>query len=362
MTDVSASIARVGGYPADFPRNQWYVAGHSDEFDGELMSRRLLGIPVCFYRTSQGNVVALEDRCLHRQMPLSKGRLRDDNLECGYHGIVYAQDGRAIEIPSQTHVPPACRVAAYPLREVGGLVWIWLGDPARADDSLIAHQPWLTEPGWTVVRGTLHMNARAQLINENLLDLSHVQFLHVGSIGADDVAAADVVVEFDERTVRVTRAMDEAISPPLFVAVMGLEGQIERHQVAEFIAPGLHVTHLTARQAGAAEGEPSYRHKAVHCITPETRNTAHYFWLVSRDYNTDSDQVSQLFQEGIPKIFLQDIEAVEAIEGVLAIYAPEYPTELNIKVDAGPLRARHIIERMVGEERALADQARMGEK
>ena len=95
-------------YPVEFPRQQWYVAAMSREVTREFLSRWILDEPVCLYRTEDGAPVALVDRCIHRQMPLSRGRLRGDLLECGYHGVTYAPDGRAVRIPSQDYVPPAC--------------------------------------------------------------------------------------------------------------------------------------------------------------------------------------------------------------------------------------------------------------
>lgn len=299
--------------------------------------------------------MALVDRCIHRQMPLSLGRLKGDDLECGYHGILYGDDGRAKRIPAQAHVPPACRVHRYPTKESGGLLWIWMGDPDLADETLIPAHPWLNSPDWTVVRGTLHLNARAQLINENLLDLSHVSFLHPETIGTDEVAEIPVTTDFDERSVRVTRAMFDIQSPPLFQKTMGLETRIDREQIAEFIAPGFHTTHVTAKPAGTdPDSDEVCRHKVFHCITPERDNSAHYFWAVARDYRIDNEEVSQLWEEGTPIVFGQDIDAAEAIERVISAYKPGYPVELNMKVDGGPLRARRIIERMIADEVATA--------
>ncbi len=114
-----------------------YVAGHSQDFGRELTRRWILGDPIVFYRRNDDVLVALVDRCIHRQLPLSRGRLKDEGIECGYHGILFGHDGQALRIPAQDLVPPACRVGTYPLVESGGLVWIWMGDADAADKSLI---------------------------------------------------------------------------------------------------------------------------------------------------------------------------------------------------------------------------------
>ncbi|GEL21241.1 vanillate monooxygenase [Pseudonocardia sulfidoxydans NBRC 16205] len=339
-------------YPTQFPRNQWYVAGLARDFGRVLQQRWLLDEPVCFYRREDGTPVALADRCIHRQMPLTLGRLKGDDVECGYHGILFAADGRARKVPSQKHVPDRCRVRAYPVVESGGLLWIWMGDADRADAASIPGHPWLDSPQWRVVGGTLHMNCRAQLLNENLLDLSHVSYLHPDSIGTDDVAEADVETEIEDRRVRVTRDMHDVMAPPAFEKVLGLSGRVDRKQVAEYFPPGFHVSHLDVKPAGATDESATFRHKAIHCITPERGKSAHYFWLLTRQYRIDDDEIDHLWLQAIPRVLEQDIVASEAIEEVLAAYEPEYPPEINIKVDAGPLAARRIIARMVAEESA----------
>jgi phenylpropionate dioxygenase-like ring-hydroxylating dioxygenase large terminal subunit len=342
-------------YPISFPRNQWYVAGHARDFGRDLRSQWILGEPICFYRTVDGIPVALADHCVHRQMPLSLGRLQDDGIECRYHGILYGPDGQAVRVPSQLHLPANCRVRRYPLAESGGFTWIWMGEADKADESLIPLRPWLDSPDWVVVRGTLHMNARAQLLNENLLDLSHVSFLHADTIGTAEVAGGPASTEVDGHTVRVTRPMPSVQCPPLFQKVMGLDGLIDRESVAEFVAPGFHVSHVLVKPAGEDWSSPrACRHNAVHCITPERTDSAHYFWALARDYRIDDAEVSSFWQDGSPRVLNEDIEAVEAIEKVLAAYAPGYPFEINLKADAGGLRARRIIEQMIAEEEVSA--------
>lgn len=338
-------------YPEGFPRNQWYVAAHSGEVGRTLLSRWILDEPVCLYRRDDGSPVALIDRCIHRQMPLSKGRLKGDFLECGYHGILYDSEGRGQRIPSQDHVPPACRVRCFPLFERWGLLWIWMGEPDLADAEKVPGHHWLTDPGWATVRGTLHMRARAQLLNENLLDLSHLEFLHAGSIGTEKIAEAPITTDFDGDVVRVNRHMHDIDCPPFFTKTMGLSGRIDRGQVAEYFPPGFHITHVSAKPAEDHGDSRKCEQKAIHCVTPERRNSTHYFWCHTRNYRVADPEVDDLMQHGMESVFRQDVAASEAIEDVISSYEPDYPIEMNMKVDAGPLRARRIIEQMIAAER-----------
>ena len=70
-------------------KNAWYVAGWSREFDRKLAARKILGENVVFYRQQDGAIVALEDACPHRKLPLSKGSIRGDEVICGYHGLAF---------------------------------------------------------------------------------------------------------------------------------------------------------------------------------------------------------------------------------------------------------------------------------
>lgn len=108
----------------NYPLNCWYVAALSDEVGEGLLARRLLDKHVVLYRRASGEVVALEDRCVHRAFPLSEGRLDGDRVVCGYHGFSYEPDGCLADVPSQENVPPGARVPAYPVVETAPFVWI----------------------------------------------------------------------------------------------------------------------------------------------------------------------------------------------------------------------------------------------
>src|SRR5690349_291338 len=90
---------------AQFLRNAWYVAASANEVGRIPLPRLLLGEPIVFYRRGDGTSVALEDRCCHRRAPLSKGKIVDDRLQCGYHGFTFDASGACVAIPGQDSVP-----------------------------------------------------------------------------------------------------------------------------------------------------------------------------------------------------------------------------------------------------------------
>ena len=175
-----------------FIRNCWYVACFSGDLeDGKLFSRVLLGEPVVLYRLRDRTVVAMKDRCPHRSFPLSAGRLVEDEIVCGYHGMRYRSDGRCTLVPTQQRAPSAITTQTYVVVEHAPLVWIWMGDPARAAASKPPTEHWmLADSSWASSRNYLKVASSYVFLHENLLDLSHLTFLHANTFGTPDYALA----------------------------------------------------------------------------------------------------------------------------------------------------------------------------
>jgi len=335
---------------SSMPKEAWYVIARSAELPpGTITQRWIHGFPVALFRQSGGELRALSDACAHRQLPLSMGRIEGETIRCRYHGLRFDGEGRCVEVPGQEGPPASLRIAAFPLVERSPFVWIWTGSPARARAADIPEHPWTADPRWTYAEGTKSVASRAELLNENLLDLSHLEFLHPTSIGRSGIAAAPIRCEGQGRIVRVIRRMPESEAAPFYTATMGVEGRIARLQTAEFFAPSFHVTHLTVEQ-----GERQWTHKVLHGVTPATRSTTHYFWAIVRDYRTDDPSVTELQRSVVDSVFEQDAAACAAIERFLQAHEPGAPVEHHLRVDAGPLRARRVIESLLEAEQRAA--------
>ena len=162
-----------------FPLNAWYAAAWDHEVGRNLLAKTVAGRPIVFYRTTGGRAVALADACWHRLAPLSMGKLRgDDEIMCGYHGICYDADGRATFMPAQDTINPSATVHSYPVVERHRYVWVWPGDPALADPDTVPDLYWNDDPAWAGDGKTIHVNCSYQLIVDNLMDLTHEQFVH----------------------------------------------------------------------------------------------------------------------------------------------------------------------------------------
>jgi len=153
-------------------RNAWHVACWSMDLAAKApFAITVAGDPIVIFRSESGMLAALEDRCVHRLAPLSLGRCEGETLRCMYHGLRFAADGACVEIPGQETIPATARVRAYPVVERHSWIWVWPGDPAKADPALIPPAVGFDDPDYILGRGQLDYQANAQLIHDNLCEL-----------------------------------------------------------------------------------------------------------------------------------------------------------------------------------------------
>jgi vanillate O-demethylase monooxygenase subunit len=333
----------------DYVRNGWYAAGWSSDFGDGILGRTFLDEPVVLFRTCGGDAVVLSGRCAHRAYPLALGTRAGDAIRCGYHGFTYDGSGRCVAIPAQERIPAAYGVRRYPTIERGGLVFVWMGDAASADPALLPDlfELGLTDPRFHVDIGGVNMwGTRYQLINENLLDLSHIEFLHYGTIGTPNVAASPVVTTVHPRAIEATRTIRDDRATALHTRALGIEGAMDRTTRSLFFAPGAHVTQvlLVAPGSNARPGEPGYfgEFKQAHLITPSTAGESYYFWSIGRTANADA-ATSAFMLDAFRAVFAQDGIALEAQERSLRGAGDFQARELSCKADEPALKARKML-------------------
>jgi vanillate O-demethylase monooxygenase subunit len=335
-----------------YPRNAWYVAGWSSEFNRTLHERRILGEPVVLFRTEGGMPAALDGRCPHRRYPLANGTLIGDEIQCGYHGFTFDAGGACTHIPSTDRIQPGMRVVAYPVVERWNWVWIWMGDPQQADPALIPdHRADLgleRDDMTAQIGGYLHVRCRHQLLHENILDLTHLAFIHAATLGSPQVARGPVTLDSDARTVRMTRFTEDEAPTDFYVDTLGLEGQIDREHVTTFFAPAVHV--VAVRVVERSAQKRSFVHHGIHAITPETPNSSHYFFASSRTYGRDDDVVGQKLRDGFYGAFVEDVAVLELQETMIANDADRPRTELSVRADEGALRSRRVMDGLMASE------------
>ncbi|MDQ3002812.1 MAG: aromatic ring-hydroxylating dioxygenase subunit alpha [Fibrobacterota bacterium] len=191
-------------------REHWYAAALSWELtEKRPLGRIILERPLVLWRTTGGDAIAMEDRCAHRNAPLSEGQVFDGRIGCPYHGWVYDREGRCVSVPSEgpDAPPPSCKVPSHPVRERHGLIWVWMGEGEPSGDPF--PMPYLDAPGWgAYYMATEFANEVTHLV-ENFMDVPHTRFVHFGWFRKPSGKRVRVEVERTPDSVLVTYHLPE---------------------------------------------------------------------------------------------------------------------------------------------------------
>jgi len=341
---------------SQWPREAWYAAAWDHEIGRKLTARKICDHDVVMYRRLDGRVCTLENACWHRLLPLSMGRLDGDEVTCGYHGLVFDASGRCTHMPSQDTINPSACVRTYPTVERHRFVWIWPGDPARADPALVPDLHWNDDPEWAGDGKVIHVKCDYRLVLDNLMDLTHETFVHSSSIGDRAVAEAPFEVTHGDRTATVTRWMEGITPPPFWAAQYGRPGLVDRWQIIRFEAPATIAIDVGVAEAGtgakAGDRSKGVNGYVLNTITPESDGTCHYFWAFARNYDLRNQKRTTDLREGVSRVFGEDELVLEAQQR--AIDARPDKRFFNLNIDAGSMWARRLIDRMIEAERAPA--------
>ncbi len=270
-----------------FLRNCWYVAGWSHHFPKQvLVGRQLLGEPIVLYRQRNGRVAALEDRCCHRLAPLSRGRLEGDDLRCMYHGLKFSPSGKCVEIPQQEIIPSTAMVRSYPVVEQDRWVWLWMGDPALADPTAIPRALGHHDPLWHMQTGELSYAASYELINDNLLDLSHLSYVHQNALGRNTMSWGESrpTTTRIERGLRIQRWVLSQPAPGYLNLPAGTFTDMWASY--DYLVPGLFLLAASSYPPGTAKASgmqapsaaPMWRSLTSQAVTPIADRQTIYFY------------------------------------------------------------------------------------
>ena len=342
-----------------FVKNVWYVAAHVHELDSDepgqaMAARTIAGEPVVMFRQASGEIAALEDRCPHRFVPLSRGKRIGDTLQCGYHGLSFDTTGACSDAPNDGEEQRAriC-VRTFVAVERHGMVWLWLGDPAAADPDLIPDFSFITDPAYAVARGLSHFKANYQMLADNLLDLSHVHYLHPGVHEGSNFADFTNKVKLEGDTVysmlwRHHYFISEQLRETLGMASTDVEGQGH----SRWTAPGNILVDTAYWDHGKSLGDGGSRSPSAHLLTPETEYSTHYFWLSGRNFLIDNEAMTQATAANMKRIFETEdgpmCEAQQLSMGASTDFLSQQP--IVLKADAAGLAARRVIKRKLRQE------------
>lgn len=346
---------------SNYLRNCWYAAAESTEISDKIFARRYLNEPVLIYRKEDGTPVALRDRCPHRYLPLSMGRKLGDTIQCGYHGMIFDETGACSDIPTQDSIPETAKIKAYPLAERYGFLWIWMGDPEKADEALIPdfepdlglklgerlNDDYPSHWGYKKVQG------HYQLMVDNLLDLSHIGFVHSSTIGSEETTRQHASGEQKVvgKIVSDYRIAIDVEAPPAFKAAP-VEGPIDfwldmhHHIPSNFLQVfGIAPTGMDRDKGVPFEG--------FHLLTPETDTSCHYYFGAYLKVKGAPQEPVDKLAMAADHAFNEDMVVIEAqqkeiIEGQELVE----DTTVALRADRAGIMARKLLSQHLAAEQS----------
>lgn len=340
-----------------FLRNGWYCAGWSSELDSAPVGRRMLGEPVMVFRAENGEPVALEGRCPHRFAPLHIGSVTGDRVSCPYHGLVFDRSGACVHNP-HGDVPKEAKLRTYPVVERDGVLWVWMGDPARADPGLIVDSGFLVDPGYATVLGYLNVAAHYQLVIDNLLDLTHPAILHKGGLSSEEYTGENMQHRFRQEgtTIHSDYTFANVNASPGLAPLWGNR----KSDVRAFMtlhAPTNLFLDFRMNDVGGPIDEGLFL-PTLHLLVPENEERTHYFYAMGRNAQVDNAELSEITAKMARHAFeMEDepmIRACQEMMGTTDLFALR---PVLLKTDVAAVRARILLDRLIAQEAAEAEAA-----
>lgn len=347
-----------------FIQNAWYASAWDHELttDG-FLARKILGKNLLFYRTSDNRVTALIDRCSHRFAPLSLGRREGDCVRCMYHGLVFDAGGKCVEEPGRKGVSPNTDIRSFPTVERHKLVWVWMGDAEKADPALIPDCHQNDSPEWACVPRYASFKANYLLVLDNLLDFSHLAFVHENSLGGSrSIAEINPKVEQTDTGVKLTRwYLNEPEFAPYLKGHERFTGPVDRWNIYHLSTLSNHFSMSSGSapaDTGAPEGKLAPETMVFHSnqvITPADERNTHYFWVYAHNFALDDSNLTEALAARVSAGFVEDREMIEAQQLVIDESGEDRMAYTHF--DNGLTLGRRLIDARIAEETKLAEGA-----
>ena len=338
-----------------FLRNSWYVAALSPAVGRSLQAIRILGESIVLYRTQDNAPVALEDACPHRKLPLSMGRIKGDAVECGYHGLTFDCTGQCIDAATQQRIPPFAKVRSYPVRDQYGLVWVWMGETGDKPLPDIYAIENFANPAWHITGGDcLRCACNYLWLVDNLLDPSHVAWVHRASFAGAGTDATPLQISASAEGVVCSRWMLDQPPPPFYAPLVKFQGNADRLQHYEVRYPSLAVnmgiyTPAGKGGPGMVDDAQTYRMVSYNFLTPIDDDNTMYFWLQHRNTDPHDEDITRRNAAGAKAAFEEDRVILEAVHKGMKNRSTQ---TTGLLLDAAANRFRKGLDELIAREQA----------
>ena len=341
----------------NYPRNMWWVAARGDEITEKPIARWILEQPIVLYRLSDGTPAALYDRCPHRWAPLSEGHVEGNKLICPYHGMEFDTAGNCTKAPTNKMTPDSAQIPSFAVRETGAFVWIWMGKKDAIDCEPV-DMSYTTDPDWSFVTGYYEVAANWILIRENVMDLTHIAFLHKNTFKQNDwIDAPETYMEGE--TVCYRQEFDLAPLSPLFCSGMGLpeDKPIRRVQVGRMPSLAVSFSDWNVHDPQPEKGKRSdFIMRGCHIVTPSVKGKTHYFWGAAFDVPCIAPDVAEKTHKSVTAAFDEDKHLLEKIQAQVGAdpRGLDY-LEVTLGPDGAGIRVRQVLKRKLAAEGRVID-------
>ena len=339
----------------DFVRNGWYVACWESDLTDRPLERMIVGEPVAVFRAGNDRIGALRDRCPHRGVPLSMGRVIEGKLQCAYHGLRFDCSGACVHNPhTDGGRPERLAAAAFPAHAAHGIVWVWMGDADKADIASIPDYSWFApdNPAYAVVRGSMLVKADYRLVMDNLLDLSHAEYLHANTVGtAGSAGSVKSSVVIDDDRVTVLRKVMNLVPSPVWRNVWKHSECIDQESNMSWRAPSNLLLDLAAMVPDQPRQHGGHLPSA-HLLTPESADSTRYHFAFARDFLIDDQDYSdRLIAFGTKAFDEEDRPVIEAAHQRIKAAGDAFKFAGFTVGDGGSARARRMLDEKIAAER-----------
>jgi vanillate O-demethylase monooxygenase subunit len=329
-----------------FLDDAWYMAGWSAELTDKTLARTMLDVPIVLYRQRDGMPVALYNQCPHRFAPLSKGIVKDDTLQCGYHGLTFDRTGSCVFSPYTGKGLAAAKVRSFPVYEQDRMLWVWMGAADESDIALIPRFPHHDDPQMRVVYGSSHVRANYELVADNLMDLSHTTFIHPSFGG--EFWVPKYTLEQEQDTVIANYQILDSPSSEFSEAFFAAKAEaINEYTKMRWNAPASML--LDIRWAFSKEPSQIVAiQPSTHVLTPESQTTTHYFWASGAELEapiSDDEHRAVLVQA----FDVEDTPMLEACAQSMGARDFWSMKPLLLPYDTAAVRARRLLRKKIDE-------------
>jgi phenylpropionate dioxygenase-like ring-hydroxylating dioxygenase large terminal subunit len=333
-----------------FLNNTWYVAAWSNEVGRTLLERTICDEPVALYRKEDGTAVAIGNRCPHRFAPLHLGKLLGDIVQCPYHGLQFDETGGCVFNPNgDGKIPKKARVPSYQLVEKHDLIWLWMGEDKFADESKVPDFSCLADKDFRSVGGVFEVEANYSLLIDNLIDLTHAQFLHENTVGNDAIAGGKFELVENGTTVYSNLWCPDGPLPNAWQPAFGgnYQKNVDQWLYMRWDAPGHMLLDVGVTPLGRPRGEGAWVY-GTDILTPKDDKTTYYFWGISQNYAVDDAAQDDAWRQAIYTAFeCEDKPLLEAQSKMMRGKSFEDLEPVLLSSDVGPVRCRRVLQKLI---------------